>query len=322
VGQERADSGTGRGRVRDPVGTLESVTMAGFEFTLLFSANQPIASLAWQSCEPSLRLLLGDGTHLLIDTAGKMTIASDREVHAPGDAQQSEWSPCGRYLALLREGKVEIWNSRKRKLVTSPADWHRVERIAWRPRPVNSEGQLSVATACGVVTWSAEGDFDSRFPQPSSPPTALSWDPTGTRLALAAEGVQIWNGRAGEHIQFACDALHELAWDANGVVLSGASANSLFAWNVQALLHGRTEADKICDLRSPVSRMAFRPGGNILATGTIHGHVQLWRPAAAFEAVRSADLGAPVTQLAWSANGKHLAAATSSGEAYAVRVCR
>lgn len=296
--------------------------MTGLEFQFLISAGQPIAGLVWDSCCPLLRVLERDGSQLLIDTSRNLTIAEDRATPAFGHVRQLEWSPCGRYVAFLREDHVDIWNTRKRKWVTSPPAWDRVERLAWRPNPVNSEGQLSAATACGLILWSAEGDFDSRFPQLSSAPTALAWDPTGTWVALACGGLHIWNARTGERIVLAADALHELAWAPNGDWLAGASAHALFAWNIQAVLHGRLDAHRVCQMESPVSRIAFRPGGNLLAAGTIHGCVQLRRPVVAAGLLRSADLGASVTQLAWSANGKHLAAATSCGKAYATRVCR
>jgi WD40 repeat protein len=296
--------------------------LSELEFQLLISADQPIAGLAWDSCCPLLRVFQRDGSQLLIDTARKQTVAEDRVTPGFGDVRQLEWSPCRRFAAVLREDHVDIWNTRKGKWVTSPPEWGKVGRITWRPKPVNSEGQLSIATASGLILWSAEGDFDRRFPQPLSVPTALSWDPTGTWVAVACGGLRVWNARTGAHILLPTDALHELAWDAHGDWLAGASAQSLFAWNMRAAIHGRLDAQWVCHLDSPISRMAFRPGGNILAAGTIHGYVQLRRPAAVSGIVRSAGLGAAVTQLAWSANGKQLAAATSRCNAYTARVCR
>ena len=297
--------------------------MPGFEFTLLASFGQPIAALAWEPSRVSLRIFMQNGREILIDTGRNLTTPGDRDVPVVEDVEQLEWSPCGRYLAILRHGKVDIWNAQKRKLVTSPAAWSRIERIAWRPNPVGSEGQLSLATACGLVLWSAEGQFDRRFQQPAFGATALSWDPTGTWLAIGCgrSGLHVWNARTSQCIRLGPGGLHQLALGSNGATLAGASANSLFAWNIRGAIHGRTVADWIRDLDSPISRLAFRPGNNIFAAGNIHGEVQLWRAIKAGGLLRSADLGTPVTHLAWSANGKHLAA-NRSGNAYEARVCR
>lgn len=298
--------------------------MRDLEFTHAAAVEQPVAAISWESCRGSLRIFTRSGCEVVIDTSGKLTKPAERDVPAASGAEHLEWSPCGRYLAMLRDGAVEIWNAAKQRLVTSPAAWKRVERMAWRPSPTGSEGQLSLATACGLVIWSADGRFDWRLDGPMSGATALSWDPAGTWLAIgcAGSGSHIWNAQSNHSIALNGAGLHELAWGGNAAMLAGASVRSLFVWNVRGAVHGRTEADWIHDLDAPASRLAFRRGSNILATGDIHGEIRLWRAAKACGLLQCADLGAAITQLAWSANGKHLAAATCSGDAYVARVCR
>lgn len=298
--------------------------MAGFEFTRVAAVDQPVAALWWESCRASFRIFTANGREVVIDISRNLTSPGERAVPEADDAEQLEWSPCDRYLAILRHGRVDVWNEQKRKMVTSPVAWNGIKRIAWRPRPAGSEGQVSLATACGLVIWSAEGQFDWRPQQPGFGATALSWDQTGTWLAVGCNRNRshLWNALTNQSIGLDSAGLHELAWGGNGARLAGASVRSLFVWNLRGALHGRTEADWIRNLDAPISRLAFRPGSNILATGNIYGEVRLWRAANAGDLLQSADLGAPVTQLAWSANGKHLAAATGSGDAYVARVCR
>jgi WD40 repeat protein len=330
-----------------------------FDFTRLLDAECPLAGLFWDVCKTAVLALELTGRERLVDMAGHSIRVCDlacgavslaaRAPHGhqwafldprgrlmvPGHdgipaiegVQQIEWSPCGRYLAVLHHGRVDVWNSRRRKLVSAPAGWNNIQRIAWNPKPANSEGQLSLATPYGLMHWSAAGDFSTPFQQSASNTTALSWDPTGTCLARAhGRGeLQVWNVRTGQRIDLTtcCEhPLHQLAWGPSGATLAAASLTWLLAWDVRGVLHGKTAPRFICALDSPISCIAFRPAGNVLAAGNIHGRLWLCRPAPGGETLRSADLGAPVTHLIWSANGKHLAVGVNSNRVYVARVCQ
>jgi WD40 repeat protein len=249
------------------------------------------------------------------------------QIPAFENVQQLEWSPCGRYLAILQTGKVDVWNAQKRKMVTSPATWDTTERIAWRPNPAGSEGELALAAQCGLAIWSAEGAFNIKFQHRPSETIALAWDPSGTCLARACGGggLLVWNARTTQAFEidaFGEHPVRQLAWACNGATLACVSTSCLKTWNIRAALHDRTCGGFIRPQDSPISRIAFRPGSGILATGNIHGGLEFWRPVKASEMLGSADFGAPIAHLVWSTNGKHLVAATTSGRVYAARVCR
>jgi WD40 repeat protein len=116
--------------------------------------------------------------------------------------------------------------------------------------------------------------------------------------------------------------MRQLAWTCNGATLAAVSTHCLVTWNIPGALHHERGAGFVLHPDSPISAMAFRPGGNILVTGNIHGAIQLWRPVKAGKMLCSADLGASVTHLVWSTNGKHVVAATISGHIYVARLCR
>jgi WD40 repeat protein len=334
-------------------------SMAGFDFNCLAEAQPPIAGLFWDSSCAAIRVFEQSGGEFLIDMAGcstrvgalpctgvsliarrphcqqsaildadrRLTITGDNRVPAVEDVQQVEWSPCGRYLAILHEDKVDVWNSEKRKMVTSRATWDPIQRIAWRPQPPSGETQLALAARCGFVIWSADGNFNLQFQQAPSETSAFAWDPTGTCLVRACDpgGLQVWNAQTNKRLEldtFDAHPMRQLAWACNGATLAGVSTHCLVTWNIRGALHDERSAGFVLHPDSPISRMVFRPGGSILATGNIHGALELWRPVKAGKMLRSADLGASVTHMVWSTNGKHLVAATSSGRIYAARLCR
>ena len=303
-----------------------SERVAALAFKCVLDARKPIAGISWLPCLQVLRVFQGTGRELLIDIPGD-SVRGCKDIAAVEGAEELEWSPCGRYGAVKRAGQLAVWNSQKNKVVPSPPSAGVVERLAWRPNPQNSEGELWLAGSMGLAIWSADGDFRGASEELSSETAALAWDPTGTYLARACKsgGLFIWNARtnkqarlerAGEH------PIRELAWNLSGATLAGASTDSLFVWSIPAALHGKTHARLVRQVDAPVSRIAFRPRSNILAVGKIDGGIELLNAVGSDEAPRCAQLYSAVSHVAWSPHGKQLAVATSSGQVYTVRVCK
>lgn len=300
--------------------------METLAFKCILDAQDPIAGLFWEPCRPILHVFQKAGREILIDVPLD-SVCCCREIAALEGSEQLEWSPCGRYGAIARGGHLAVWNSRKNKVVPSPPGSGAIERMVWRPNPQNSEGELWLATSTGLAVWSADGDYRIPCKEFRSETAALAWDPTGTYLARACKrgGLCVWNPRTNQEARLQWDGeypIREFAWNSKGAMLAGAAANSLFVWSIPAALHGKTHARFVRRLNAPVSRLAFRPGSNMLVVGSIDGGLELLRAVESSEAPRCAQLGAAVSHMAWSAHGKQLAVATSLGQVHAMRVCK
>jgi len=300
--------------------------VATLAFKCILDAKDPITGLFWAPCHPVVHVFQKTGRELLIDVPHD-SVRACRDIAALKGSEKLEWSPCGRYGAIARAGYLAVWNAQKNKVVPSPPSSTVIEGMAWRPNPQNSEGELWLAGPFGLAIWPAEGDFRIRSEEPGSEASALAWDPTGTHLARACKGggLLIWNPRTNQRTRLEGGGeypIREFAWNSSGAILAGASTNSLFVWNIHSALHGRTHPRFVRRLNSPVSRLSFRPRSNILAVGRIDGGLELLRVIGNGEGTGCAQLGAAVSHIAWSAHGKRLAMGTSSGQVYAMRVCK
>ena len=300
--------------------------VAALAFQSLLDGGEPVAGIFWEPCLPVLRVFQRAGREVLIDVAHDRARRC-RDVAALEGAERLEWSPCRRHGAIVGAGRLAVWNSQKNKVAPSPLQGGVIEGIAWRPNPPTSEGELWLAGSFGLANWPAEGDFSIRWQEPVSETTALAWDPAGTWLALACKrgGLTVWNARTNQRAALELTGeypIREFAWSSSGAMLAGAAANSLFIWSIPAALQGKTHARLVRRINAPVSRLAFRPGSNILAVGKIDGGLELLRAVESAESPRCAQLGAPVSHVAWSPHGKRLAVATSSGQVHSMRVCK
>jgi WD40 repeat protein len=292
----------------------------------LLDAEEPIAGLVWEVCRPVLRVFCKSGRKLLIELldADVRELSHTAALHG---AEQVEFSPCGRYAAIMRGGQLAVWNFQKDRIVPSPPGVGVLERMAWRPNSGDCHGELWLAGSFGLAVWSADGDFHFRCREFSTETAYLAWDPTGTYLARACKGgaLLMWNAHTNElaRLDWAGEfPVRELAWNSNGLILAGASGSSFFTWSVPAAFHGDTHARFVRRIDAPVSRLAFRPRSSILAVGRIDGVLELLRTAGTGEAPRFAQFAAAVSHLAWSAHGKELAVGTSQGQVHAMRVCK
>jgi WD40 repeat protein len=291
----------------------------------ILDAQEPVAGLRWEACRPVLHVFQKAGREVLIDVPHD-SVCGGREITALEGSEQLEWSPCCRYGAITRDGCLAVWNSEKNKLVPSPPSSGAIERMAWRPNPQDSEGELWLAGPMGLAVWSAEGNYRIACKDSSSETTALAWDPTGTYLARACKrgGVHVWNPRTNQQARLERDGdypIREFGWNSRGALLAGAATNSLFVWSIAAALHGKPQARFVRRLNAPVSRLAYRPGSNMLAVGRIDGGLELLRAVGNGEASKCAQLDCAVSHVAWSPHGKHVAVATSLGQIHAMRVC-
>lgn len=279
-------------------------------------SEDPVLRIACRSCSREICCLTEDG----------ILIGSNESVPRLDNVREATWSPCGRFLAILRAKTVEVWDAEDRKLVPLPAQMSAIERIAWNPNPDCGSAQFAAGVKPGVLLWSAMGMMALRVVPPIAETTVLAWQPTGRFLALAYHtgDVQLWDYRTNQrvHLRSAEDPVRLLLWDRNGAALIGASLTHLCTWNVSGIINGRH--GRSCEeyQSSPLTDVAFRGTGNILATGNAEGRLELRRSGDRAGALSTQHFEAAITHLAWSASGKRLAVGLDCGDVFVVRVCK
>jgi WD40 repeat protein len=328
-----------------------------------FEVGAPIVALDWGNCGVALRAFTRDGCEKVLDTgSGRVERAisfvegqvarvvcrprSDRSSYITANGvlggldentprlegvRDVTWSPCGRFLAVLNERGLAIWNADKRKLFEHPqpqAEYF--ESMAWNPAPDDGCGQLAAAAASSVLLWSARGALTRReLPCPAAM-TAMAWHPGGQYLAFAHQNgaVRIWDRKGGECIRLhgSVNAVRRFLWDRKGKLLIGITLKALHVWNLFGAMHfgamhsGRTHA--CAEGGAPLTDAALRGCGNLLATGDLDGKVELRRLNSTTTLLQAMTFRSSISHLSWSASARRLAVAIDSGEVYVVRVCR
>ncbi|MEM6926711.1 MAG: hypothetical protein AAF602_07290, partial [Myxococcota bacterium] len=216
----------------------------------------------------------------------------DVRTGGPQHAEVAE--PQGLAIDQLALDSDEGWVAariRSRVVVWSTADGtRRVEHDGVQPSvrgllPVGSGGRIVSAMGDGTVhLWRPEPALETLI-LPTGDVTALSLDPTGTRLAVGIRGprhaaVQTWNTQSGGKI---CAALPDVeghvVWVACAdgarrvaALLRRSGANEVYVWDG---IFGVT----LARLRSavPLSALALSGDGARLVVGARDGGAGLWR---------------------------------------------
>jgi WD40 repeat protein len=322
-----------------------------------FQVCGPIIALQWGSCGVPLRAYARDGHENVLDTSSGCLVRSTsfvagrvaRVVCRPHSDQSSyvtengilgglddntpelegvrdiNWSPCGRFLAVLNERGLNIWNAERRKTFTYPSEGEDFESLAWNPIPDDGCGQLAATIPSGVLLWSACGALGRRVLPHLAGTTVIAWHPDGRYLALAYQdgAVRIWDHGTNQSIWLHAggNTVRRLLWDRKGKLLIGIALKSLHLWSLFAAIHcGRDHAWAQHD--TPMTDVALRGSGNLLAAGHLDGNVELRRLNAATTLLQSMKFHSSISHLSWSASGTRLAVGVDSGHVYVVRVCR
>ena len=322
-----------------------------------FSLGASLVGLQWGSCGVPLRAFTRDGRESVLDTSSGTLLRSTSFAEGPvsrvicrprsdrsffvttqgvlNDSDDSvppleavrdaTWSPCGRFLSVLSGRGLTVWNADKRKLVTPPSRLEGFDLMAWNPTPADGFGQLAATVPSGVLLWSACGVTALRVGPCSAPTSGLAWHPAGRHLAVAYQSgsVEIWDQLTDQSVRLAgaVDPVRRLLWDHKGSFLIGVSLTSLCVWNAQAAMHCG-HADAWAQREAPLTDVAQRGNGNLLAVGNIEGRLELRRLSSPSACLRSTEFASTVTHLAWSTSGRRLAVGIDGGQVCIVRVCR
>ncbi|MFN0089477.1 MAG: WD40 repeat domain-containing protein, partial [Acidimicrobiales bacterium] len=145
--------------------------------------------------------------------------------------------------------------------------------------------------------------------------SAVAWSPDGGSLATVdPSGVTLWNpvngSRLGAPIDASLGPITAVAWRPDGAGLAAAAGATV------ALTSTDGAKREELDTGGPaLTALAFRPGGDELATLAADGASSVWRlpkgPSRSFAGIEAP--GERPTALGWSADGKLLAAARKGG---------
>lgn len=268
----------------------------------------------------------GDGSHLA--SAGQDGKARAWDARAGVEvfaveagaawAEHVAWSPAGAVLATAAGRKLRLWDGGGGLLREYPDQPATISAIAWKPR----SAELASVAYGRLAIWSPEAPGPIRSFDRKGSMLALAWSPDARFLATGDQDatVQFWDVRTGDDLLMwgYRTKVRELSWDATGRYLATGGGPDATVWDCSGEGPEGTEPAQLGAASGgggPVTALAFRPSGPILASAHDDGRLRIWRiQGRRGDRLASADLGAEVSAIAWHPSGRTLAAATATGE--------
>jgi hypothetical protein len=110
-------------------------------------------------------------------------------------------------------------------------------------------------------------------------------------------------------------------WDRKGKLLIGVTLKSLHTWSLLAAIH-RADAHAWARAGAPLTDVALRGSGNLLAIGDLDGKLEIRRLNGMTAPLHSIRFHSSISHLSWSASARRLAVGVDSGQVYVMRVCK
>lgn len=230
------------------------------------------------------------------------------------------WSADGAYLASAAGRKIRIWDSAGQLCQEYTHPRSTVAGLGWRPllkgdpRPpvlaVIGYGGLNLYTP-GESTCIEENPWKGSS-------LVLSWSPDGRFIATGDQDstIHFWFADTGQNLQMWGYPVKvmQLAWDASSRYLATGGSESVVVWDCFGKGPEGTKPAMLQSHQDLITCLAFKPAGELLASGGRDGKLMLWREMKSKKHPwLMADLKESVSQLAWSPDGKFLAAGTEAG---------
>jgi WD40 repeat protein len=189
------------------------------------------------------------------------------------------------------------------------------------PDLTRSADCLLVAAFSGndiVIRQTATGRETARLPG-RKPGTLMRLDDQGSRIAIAepASGLLQIISLSDQRLLATCPhpmQLHDVAWSGD-LIATSCDNRFIYLWDDQGHLKHRLSGHE-----SPVIRLAFRPGGQELASTAADNHVRLWHAARGTEILRLGAAHQAHSALWWSTDGATLFGSTGDGQTEAFPV--
>lgn len=182
------------------------------------------------------------------------------------------------------------------------------------PDPTRSADGRIVAAFSGtdiIVRETAGGREIARL-RNQDPRSLMKLDDHGQRIAIAgrSSGLLRLVSLADKRVVATCEHpmhLHDLDWSGD-LIATSCDNRFIYLWDDQGRLKHRLSGHE-----SPGIRVAFKPGGQELASTAADMHVRLWHAARGTEIVRLVANHKPHNALWWSADGTTLNGDTGDG---------
>lgn len=189
------------------------------------------------------------------------------------------WGRDGRWLAVSCYGSVSLWDTSGESPMQA-LEWKgSLISLAWSPdRKVLACGSQD----CSVHFWRLPGGQESEMRGYAFKPKALAWSADSTLLATGGDArVTIWDfgGKGPEGtrpilLEGHKGVVSDLAFCPGGALLaSGAQDMGVIVWEPRQKSAFRGYGF----LEDHVSRVAWHPGGDMLAAADGSGRVQAWK---------------------------------------------
>lgn len=214
----------------------------------------------------------------------------------------------GRKVLVVRPGKPDF-------VAEAPS---LVPGLAFAPKGL----RIAAAHNGGVTLW---------YPgQAKAEPTVLVWkgshidvtfSPDGTFLVTSMQEAALhgWRLADKQHMRMTGypNKTRSFSWDAKGkwLATSGADAAILWPFATKDGPMGKPPKEVATRAKIPVTRVAFHPAVDVLASGFGDGMVLLTRLSDGAEILAVRPSGAPISALQWSDDGGLLAWGTETGTA-------
>lgn len=258
------------------------------------------------------------------------------------------WSPDGRLIASADLNRILVWDAGQGKLSAQPQEQlGSITRLNWRDNDtlvsINRQQQAGAtpgASESDVRVWKAHSGVVQAIYHSGGNAIPIVVSPDG-KSVLGMKNVSnqenasnlgnllVWDLVTGE-TQTTHPGLHLLsnvdaAWSADGKYIATAFSMGGSSGDVDIALLGimTWRRDNGSDLVSNPSgehdalHIAWQPGGRLVATGYIEGHVRVWDAfSGAQQAIfQAGQHGESVLALGWSPDGTRLAASIGSLQA-------
>jgi WD40 repeat protein len=225
------------------------------------------------------------------------------------------WSPDGSHLASAGGNTVQVWDRQGRRVTCLEGFGSTVSGLAWR----SDSKALAVATY-GVVQLFALGeDAPTAALVWKSSFVSLAWSPDGRHIAAGTQEntVVYWQAPFGdgEPLQMSgyASKVKQLAWDHRSRRLATGGGEIVTVWDVSGSGPEGRRPQQLMGHEQRITALAYKPGGDVLASGGKDGELCLWNPLASDAGVRAHTFSQPVEVVVWSGNGARLAAAAIDG---------